>query len=207
MKKRFLAVVLAMVVMLCSAVPALAAAPDLEKADYEGRGYVEVDFRTRVQYKNVEVQVMDAAGKPLAVRITEKDDDDMTFYVKGLKPGKAYTFTISGIRNGRSGSYGMVTGTFKTPKNELSVRKAVYDRRDKELNLEFYGRVQYKNPKVVIKDATGKTYPCQIEELDRDEMELAVTSLPKGKYTVKISGIRLQGDQAYTSIVKTFWVR
>ena len=60
MKKRFLAVVLAVVVMLCSAVPALAAAPNLEKADYEGRGYVEVDFRTRVQYKNAEVQVMDA---------------------------------------------------------------------------------------------------------------------------------------------------
>lgn len=207
MKRRFAAAMLALVVMVCMAVPAMAAAPEMQKAEYEGRGYVEVDFKTKVQYRNVSVVVEDPAGEALPVRITDKDDDDITFHVEGLKPSTQYTFTISGVRRGYAGAYGAVTGTFKTPKSELSVRKAKYDPRDGELELDFYGLVQYKNPRVVIRDAAGKVYACRISELDRDEMEIAVKGLESGKYTVKIIGIRLKGDTAYTSITASFRVK
>ncbi len=207
MKKRILSTILALVVLLCMAVPALAAAPEMLRAQYEGRGYVDVDFKTKVQYKNASVTVKDPAGKTLTAKITDKDSDDLTFHVSGLKPGTTYSFAISGVRKGCSGTYGTVSGSFKTPKSELSVKKAAYDRRDGELELEFYGRVQYKNPKVVIKDTTGKTYTCQISELDRDEMEIGIKGLKSGKYTVKITGIRLRGDTAYTSITAAFRVR
>jgi hypothetical protein len=207
MKKRLFAAILALTMILCLSIPALAVSPEVRKAEYEGRGYVEVDFKTRVQYKNVSVTVKDPAGNALTAKITDKDDDDITFYVKGLKPGVKYDFTISGVRKGQSGSYGKVSGTFKTPKSELSVKEAEYDRREGELELEFCGRVQYNNPKVVIKDAAGKTYTCRICELDRDEMEIAVKGLESGKYTVKITGIRLYGEKTYTSITATFRVR
>ena len=207
MKKRFVAVILALVTILSLSVPAMAAAPETLKAEYEGRGYVEVDFKTKVQYKNASVTVKDPAGKKLAAKITEKDDDGITFYVKSLKPDTTYSFTISGIRKGQSGSYGTIKGSFKTPKSALSVRKAEYDRKDGELELEFYGLVQYNKPKVSIKDADGKTYTCRISELSRDELEIVVKGLKCGKYTVKVSGIRLKGDKTYTTITASFWVK
>lgn len=207
MKKRFAAMILAFAILLGIAVPVMAASPETLKAEYEGRGYVEVEFKTKVQYKNASVTVTDPEGKALAVRITEKDDDDITFHVDGLKPSTKYTFTVSGVRKGRSGAYGTVSGTFKTPRSELSVKEAEYDPRDGELDLDFYGRVQYKNPRVVIKDAAGRTCSCRITERDRDGMEIAVKGLASGKYTVKISGIRLKGDTAYTSITASFRVK
>ena len=207
MKKRLFAAILALTMVLSLSIPALAVSPDMKKVEYEGRGYVEVDFKTKVQYKNVSVTVKDPAGKALTAKITDKDDDDITFYVKGLKPGVKYDFTISGVRKGQSGSYGKVSGTFKTPKSELSVKEAEYDRREGELELEFCGRVRYSNPKVVIKDAAGRTYACRISELGRDEMEIAVKGLKSGLYTVKITGIRLYGEKTDTSITAAFRVK
>ncbi len=207
MKKRFFAAILALVTIMSMAVPAMAAAPEPLKVEYEGRGYVEVEFKSKVQYKNASVTVKDPTGKKLTAKITEKDDDDITFYVKSLKPGTTYSFTISGIRKGQSGSFGTIKGSFKTPKSELSVRKAEYDRKDGELELEFYGLVQYNKPKVIIKDALGKTYTCRISELRRDELEIVVKGLKCGKYTVKVSGIRLKGDKTYTTITASFRVK
>ena len=122
MKKRFFAAILALVTIMSLAVPAMAAAPEPLKVEYEGRGYVEVEFKSKVQYKNASVTVKDPTGKKLTAKITEKDDDDITFYVKSLKPGTTYSFTISGIRKGQSGSFGTIKGSFKTPKSEPSVR-------------------------------------------------------------------------------------
>ena len=207
MKKRLVSAVLVLVLMICMAVPAMAAAPQVQKASYEGRGYVEVDFKTKVQYKNASVTVKNPSGKKLTVKITDRDDDDITFHVKGLKPNTKYTFVISGVRKGQSGAYGTVKGTFKTPKSELSVKKATYDKKDGELDLEFYGLVQFKNAKVVIKDAAGKTRSSRIAELGRDDMEIAVKGLKSGKYTVKITGIRLKGDKTYTAVTASFRVK
>ncbi len=207
MKKRIISAMLVLAVMLCMAVPALAAAPETCRATYEGRGRVEVDFNTDVQYKNVSITVRDPSGKKLSARITDKDDDDLEFSVTGLKADTEYTFVISGVRKEHSGAYGTVKGTFRTPKHELGVRKAEYDKSDKELELKFYGSVQYKNPRVVIRDAAGKTYSCRITDLDSNEMEIFVKGLKSGKYTAKITGIRLKGSRSYTSITATFCVK
>ena len=204
--KRIIALTLMLIVIVCMGAPAMAAAPKVQTAQYEGRGHVEVDFRTKVQYRNATVTVKSPSGKTLTVRITDLDDDEMSFHVKGLKPNTRYTYTISGIRKKGTTAYGTVSGTFRTPASELAVRKAKYDRNDGELELELYGRVEYKEPKAVIRDQNGRTYSCRITDLDRDEMEIAVKDLPSGKYTVKISGIRLKGETSYTSISCSFRV-
>ena len=74
--KRFFALILTLTVLLGVSVPAMAASKDALKVQYEGRGYVEVDFNCRVRYKNTSVTVKDPSGNALAVKITEKDDDD-----------------------------------------------------------------------------------------------------------------------------------
>lgn len=88
--------------------------PSIKSVEYEGRGRFEVDFYARVQYKRAKVTVVDESGKSYKARITEKDRDDMTVRVTGLKPGGRYAFTISGIRAYGVGRYGSITGTFNT---------------------------------------------------------------------------------------------
>ena len=155
MKKRMITLVLALAMILSLSVNVFAAAPVVEKTEYEGRGYVEVEFTKKVQYKNVKVTVKNAAGKVMTAVITEKDSDDLTFRVSGVKPGAKYTYTISGVRAGRTGKYQSVTGSFKVPKWDPLIKDIDYDAEDKELEVEFVKRVQYKNLKVTLKDAAS----------------------------------------------------
>ena len=207
MTKRLISVLLAVLAVFTMTATAFAATPRLEEVDYEGRGIVEVDFRRNVQYKNLKVTVTDAAGVTVTARVLEKDNDDLSFRVPQAKPGK-YTFAISGVRSGRSGEYETVTGEFRIPSRDPLIREIEYDREDRELELEFAKRVQYKNLKVTITDETGKTYRCRIEDRDCKELELKVRGLKRGqKYTVTLSGIRARGETAYSTVVSVFKVK
>lgn len=110
--KKILSLVLALVLTLSLTAPALAASSLIKKVEYEGNGKVEVDFRSRVQYKNAKVTVKDSGGKSYSTRITEKDSDDLEFKVSGVQSGKTYTFTISGIRKRGASSYTKISGKF-----------------------------------------------------------------------------------------------
>ena len=75
--RRFFVTLMIMVWMVVAAVPAFAA-PKVRKAEYEGKGRVEVDFNSKVRYKNVKVTVKDNKGAGYSTKINEKDDDDLT---------------------------------------------------------------------------------------------------------------------------------
>ena len=74
MKKRLVSMLLAVLLLTMSAVPALAAAPKVKKVECSGSGMVEVEFTTEnVRYKNTRVVVKNSAGKKLSVKIIEKE--------------------------------------------------------------------------------------------------------------------------------------
>lgn len=204
MKKLFALLLVA--ALLLSAVPAFAATASIRSIEYEGSGKVEVEFRKDVQYKSAKVKVWDEDGKSYTAKIREKDEDDLTFKVSSIAAGKEYKFTISGVRAGKSGSYGSVSGYFETPSaKKLSIRSLDFDREDKELEIEFNCDVQYKSLKVQVKDEDGKSYSVKIREKDEDSVEVRVSGLKKGvKYGVKLSGVRSEGADSYTSVSKTF---
>ncbi len=106
-------------------------------------------------------------------------------------------FTLEGrtlIMSGASGKYGTVSGTFRTPPDRLHFKELDYDRRDKEVEIDFSQPVQYKNVKVTVKDAAGKSYTAKITEKSSRELEVYVKGLKAGKtYTVTVSGVRGKG--------------
>ena len=205
MKRRMIATLLLVAVVFSLAASALAATPVIKKTEYEGNGYVEVDFKKNVQYKGLKVKVNDASGKSCTVKIIEKYRDDLTFYVKGVKPGAKYAYTISGVRSGKSGAYTSVGGSFQVPEAKLAIKKVKYDRQDRELEIAFKTNVEYRNLKVTVKDASGKSYKVSKIEKDRDEVEVRVAGLKKGvKYTVTVSGVRAAGTSGYGSISRKF---
>lgn len=207
--KKFVSALLVVVMVLTAALPALAAAPAIKKTEYEGSGYVEVDFKKNVSYKNAKVTVKDSDGKSYKVSIQEKDSDDLTFKVSSIAAGKTYAYTVSGIRSGKSGSYGSVSGSFKTPAaKKLSIKELDFDYGDKELEIEFSGKVQYKSLKVKVTDANGKSYTVKLRDKDSDSVEVRVSGLSKNKkYTVTVSGVRLKNTGSYGSVGGSFTAR
>lgn len=115
--KKVMFLMVAVVLVLSLAVPALAVSSLIKKVEYEGNGEVEVEFASRVQYNDAKVTVKDSSGKTYTARITEKDSDDLEFIVSDIESGKTYTFTISGIRKNGEKSYTTVSGEFTANKN------------------------------------------------------------------------------------------
>lgn len=206
--KRMLCAAFAMVFILTAAMPVLAA-PKITQTDYEGRGRVEVDFGSKVNYKNVKVTVKDSAGKTYTTRIVEKDNDDLTFDIQKYAEGKTYTYTITGIKKRSESEYGKVTGTVKIPaKSALpQVKKVEYDRKDKEVEFDFNTKVEWKGANVKIKNGS-KNYVVKILSKDNDEIDVKVKGLQPGtKYTYTISGVRTRGSKDYKTVTGTFVAR
>lgn len=206
MKNRLMALMLTLALLLACAAPAMAAAPKAKKVECAQNGVVEVDFNSgKVQYKGAKVVVKDADGNKLAVRILEKDSDDITFKVTGLKPGARYSYKITGVRKGGSGSFGNVSGSFKTPSGKPEITKVSYDAEDRELEVEFATRVQFKGLKVTVKDENGNKLTVKKTVKGSDDMEVRVRGMERGKrYTVTVSGVRVKGKGRYISLSKTF---
>lgn len=191
-----------------AAVPAFAA-PKIKKAEYEGKGRVEVDFNSKVKYKNVKVTVKDNKGAAYSTTINEKDNDDLTFTIKKFKTGRTYTYTITGVKKNGEKSYGKVTGkvNIPAPTTTPKVKEVDYDKGDREVEFEFTTRVQWKGAKVTITDGS-KNYVSRIKEKDSDSIEVKVSKLTLGKkYTYKISGVRVKGSNSYKTISGTFIAR
>ena len=166
--RRMFATLMITIWAIVAAVPAFAA-PKVKKAEYEGKGRVEVDFNSKVKYKNVKVTVKDNKGATYSTTINEKDNDDLTFTIKNFKTGRTYTYTISGVKKNNESSYGKVTGkvTIPTPTTTPKVKEVDYDKGDREVEFEFTTRVQWKGTKVTITDGS-KNYVTRIKEKDSD---------------------------------------
>jgi uncharacterized membrane protein YkoI len=125
--KRLLASMLALAMAFSTllVMPVSAAAPQKKSIKYEGYGKVELEFRSKVQWKNAKVTVKDSTGKAYSVKILNKDNDEIEFKILQFKQGQKYTCTVSGVRQGRSGSYGKVSGSVTIPTTKVSESKAV----------------------------------------------------------------------------------
>ncbi len=214
--KKFSTTLLVMIVALSlfGLAPAAYAAPSksvaIKAIKYKNNGNVEVDFKSKVVYKNSKVTVKDSGGKSYSVKATDRDDDDIEFRVNSIVAGKTYTFTISGIKSKWASSYTSISGKFSTPKAKtvnasVTIKKVEYDADDKELSVDFAQKVKYKNVKATVKDSTGKVYSSWITEKDNDDLEIRVSGLKYGKtYTVYISGVSNINANSYVTVSKTF---
>lgn len=208
MKKRarkLICTLMVMMFVMATAIPALAS-PKILEAEYEGSGRVDVEFKSDVKYKDVQVNVKDDKGRTYSVKIRNKDEDDLTFEIKNYKKGRTYQYTITGIKQKNEKDYGKVSGKIAIPAADSSpeVKKVEYDRHDNEVDFDFKTAVQWKSPKVTI-TRDGKNYVSKILEKDSDGIEVRVKGLKKGaKYNYKITGVRVKGNKNYKTITGTF---
>jgi sporulation-control protein spo0M len=131
MKKKLIALLLAILTVSAASVPALAvntpaSAPkssvsaavnkkklaiqevDFDKNDKE----LEVEFNCKVKFKKPKVVIKTTKGKQLKVKILEKDHDSIEVRVKGMKEGKRYTVKVSGVKAKKGGKYTSVSKKF-----------------------------------------------------------------------------------------------
>ena len=192
--KKLIAVLLTAVLL---SVPALAATPIIEKVNYEGNGFIEIDFQYDVQYLQPAVTVKDFTGTEYATIIYERDDDDLTFRAEGLVSGESYEITVSGIRYGYSGAYEAISDVFTLPETGVpAIKKVEYD--EGELEIEFVEKVSFLNPTLEVTDLNGTVYQSFIAETEGDSIEAYVKGLNFGDtYLLRISGVALRGTDAW----------
>lgn len=202
--KKLIAVLL--VALLVASVPVFAAQNDNIRVQYDGYGRVEVDFRKNVRYNEVKVEVKDSSGASVPAAVLDLDEDDLDFVVESLVPGEVYSFTITGVNYLLSGDAVPAEGSFRVPaEGEITVKKVDYDRDDRELEVEFAGKVEYEELQVIVEDANGKAYDVQIRERDRDSVEVRVSGLDRGtEYSVTVSGLRLPDFANTVSVTEKF---
>ncbi len=200
------AMLTAAAVLFASAVPAMAAAPQIEHVDYKGKGRVEVEFAKDVTYKQVKVTVKDQDGKSYKAIVQDKDSDDITFWIQNFACAKKYTYKIRGIKNKKEGSYANVSGSVRIPAAKtIKIKKICYDASDKEVEFKFKTRVAWKEAKVTLTDENGNKIRAKITDKDSDELELKTGRLKKGEsYRYQISGIRNIDAKSYRTLKGSF---
>ena len=188
---------------LCACVQA---AGLIKNVDYDGRGKVDVEFRSRVEYGKVRVKVTDSQGNKLDVTVTDRDRRDLDFTMSGYREGKYYNLEIRGVKEAGTDVYKTLKGQIYVPvsKGKGPVKDAEYDSKDGEVEFDFYKAVEWNKPKVTISDGNTQ-YVIKVTDKDARSLEVRVKTLVKGKiYSYKISGIRKRGTSSYTTISGTF---
>ena len=116
-----------------------------------------------------------------------------------------YNYKISGIKAKDGGSYTTVSGKFKVPAStKIIIDDIEYDAEDREVAFSFKNKVQWKSPKVTIKNAKGTTVKTRILDKDNDEIEVKAKLKEGSKYSYSISGIKAKGASSYKTIKGTF---
>ena len=197
--KKLTAVLMAVAMMLMVA----AQAAQIEKTEYEGFGYVEVDFINDVRYTgDVQVTVTDVAGTNYTATVQKMDDDDLTFKVDNIVEDQVYNYTISGIEGDAA-----LSGEFYASALKSSmIEKVEYDVNDRELDIDFNMDVRYdENSTVTVTDAAGSEYATTILEKDSDSIEARVEGLTPGEtYTITITGIAKAGENTFEPYSREF---
>lgn len=213
MNKRAMAAVSAAAIAMAAvftAAPlsALAAAPTSESVAYKGRGRVEVEFASEVDYKKPVVAVTDDAGKKYKAVVIDKDDDDMMFRIIGYKADKTYSFTLSGIREEGTTDYGSLKGTVAIPavSAKPEIKSIDYDREDRELEVKFVSRVNWRNVKVTLQKENGKKITSRIIKKDSDEVNIRAKLTVGATYKITVSGVKKSAAASFTAVSKTFTV-
>lgn len=193
MKKLIAMIVLTALVL---ALPAFAAAPVVEQVKYRGSGIVEIEFTRDVSYENLTVTAADMFGAEANVTVLERDDDELDLRLENPQFEMQYTLTVSGVREGYGGSYETITADFTTPaENALFISEIDVDLEDREVDIDFLGRVEYENLAVTVTDENGNALETKIIERDGDGLELRVKGLEYGKeYEVTVTGAGLRGS-------------
>ena len=69
------------------------------------------------------------------------------------------------------------------------------------VEVEFQGKVSWKDAKVVVKDLDGKSYKTSIIEKDSDDIYFRIKDYQKNRtYKITIKGVKVKGTTGYTSV-------
>ena len=80
--------------------------------DFDDRE-VTFDFNKDVTYKNAKVVITNKSGtKTYTTKIVERDEDELTVRVSGLKEGRSYKYKITGVQGVNASSSKTISGSF-----------------------------------------------------------------------------------------------
>ena len=93
--------------------------------------------------------------------------------------------------------FGSVTAVFA----DVPAKEEIEYKGGGKVEVEFHGKVNWKNTTVTVKDSTGKSYATKIVKQDNDDITFLIKNYKPGmKYTFKISGAKARGTTGYGTV-------
>ncbi|MEE1200803.1 MAG: hypothetical protein U0L09_09130 [Christensenellales bacterium] len=180
----------------------------VERAVFEGNGFIEIDFYNDITYEAPAVVVTDAEGVEYPATLFELDNDELTFRAEGLQPAATYNIAISGVRVGLTGALETVDAEITLPEEGVpAINKVDFDAVTSELEIDFLEPVEYQNLLIEVTDLEGVVYEAVITEMENDSIDAITTGLVAGEtYLVKIIGVSLAGQANYMTASMEFTI-
>ncbi len=84
--------------------------------------------------------------------------------------------------------------------SKLKIEEVQYEGKGK-VEVDFYGKVKWKTPKVTVKDSAGKKYSAKVLKKDSDDITFRINKYTPGeKYKFTISGVKKRGAKKFTKV-------
>lgn len=191
----------------------------VKKVSVEDNGDIEVDFTSKVTWRNNAkiTSIKDNKGSAYKGVLIDKDDDECEIRIRNMKYGRTYTIKISGVKARGAASYQTVTVTAKVParSSKLSVKEVYYDEDYDDGVMEY--KVEFKFNKhvvrkgssyILIKDSAGKAYSSKNSYIDWDddecELHLSRPLTDNRTYTYQIIDVKASGESSYKTLKGSF---
>lgn len=180
----------------------------VERAVFEGNGFIEIDFYNDVTYEAPAVVVTDAEGVEYPATLFELDKDELTFRAEGLQPTVTYNIAISGVRVGLTDALETVVAEITLPESGVpAINEVDFDAITSELEINFLEPIESQNLLIEVTDLEGVVYETMIAEMDNDSIDAIITGLVAGEtYLVKVIGVSLAGQANYMTASMEFTI-
>lgn len=183
--------------------------PPIENVTYEGAGIVEIELIRDVKYTQPSITVVkvveddELPDVEIEAEFIKLDDDDLEFRLINAEPDTVYEFTVTGVTERRSGDEITLNAQFTTPaEGDIAIAHVDYDRDDKEMEVEFVGKVSYDSPTVTVITADGERIEARVTEMDRDSIDVRLSKKLRlgDEYTVVVTGVIGEfSEEAFTA--------
>lgn len=194
--KKIISLILGALLLLSAA----ALAETQIRAEYEGFGYVELEFSRNVVWSDPRVTAVDSEGTPYDVQIIKVDEDDLKLRIPLIEDGRDYTLTLSGA----DGEAPASVSFFASPEKSSLIEEIDFDATDSAgiIEVDFNFDVVYDSGfSITITDMNGAEQSYYEIKKDSDGFDVHVGKLAVAQsHIITFTGVAAKDDKAPASL-------
>jgi len=124
----------------------------------------------------------------------------LTFLIAGLFSISVLTPVVK-ADDGRRLNFSSTTTPGQTSVNKIRINKIEREPGRKTLEVDLRTDVDWKSPKITVKDTKGISYRAYLRDRDDDDFDIYIPGVRFGRsYNIKVSGIKKENTRYYKTL-------